>query len=809
MTHRRQTESGARSPSTLSRAVRGGDVSPCSGCEHALSDWEARARAVLETVSDAVLIIDERGVIETCNPATLGLFGYSHEELTGRRIDLLMASAGQGEPGERIARFLGIGGVGGVGAGREMDARRKDGTVFRAEVSVTEFGVAGGRRFTGVVRDVSERHEALERLRRSEERLQRSQRFARIGNWEWNVRTGEVYGSALTWAMFGHEAVEREGTREDFLHAVHPGDRERIEEAAEACLEDGVDYEVEHRVVWPDGTVRWLLEQGDVVRDRDGLPLRMLGVVQDVTQRHEDREQLASFRRIIDASNQAIGVADPEGRLLYVNPAHQELFEGRLEDFVGRHVRSFVPPEAAEEAEVLRTIFETAGGWHGLLPVRTCTGRVFVVHSTIDVVLDERGDVQFVFNIMRDVSRELERQRELEVAREQAEAANRAKSDFLSGMSHELRTPLSGILGFAKLLETSRDDPLSDRQREYVHHIIQSGRHLLALVDDVLDLAAVERGNVPLEVEDVSVRDLVDEAVDTAGVLAAPYGVSVVDQTGPEVPKVRADATRLRQVLLNLLSNAIKYNRQGGEVRLLAEEHEPGRLRLAIEDTGIGIPASRHADVFRPFRRLGAEGSDVEGTGIGLAMCRRLVLAMKGRIGFTSEPERGSAFWIDLERAGDGGDAAPSPEPPSCASEPLVTGGCRTVLYVEDDPANLRLMEAIIEESSDLRLVTTHTAEFGLRLAFEGRPDVIMLDINLPGMDGFEALERLRRHPATRGTPVIALSADALPEAAARGREAGFAAYLTKPVAMDDIVEGLRAALTSDAGDPDEARESR
>jgi PAS domain S-box-containing protein len=381
-----------------------------------------------------------------------------------------------------------------------------------------------------------------------------------------------------------------------------------------------------------------------------------------------------------------------------------------------------------------------------------------------------------------------ERTRELEAARDAAEQASRAKSEFLSSMSHELRTPLNAILGFTQLLELDRD--LGARSRGHLREVMRAGRHLLRLINEVLDLAQVESGRLVLSPEALSVAELVDEAVALTEPLAQPRHVRLAPAIAPLLV-VRADRLRLKQVLLNLLGNAVKYNREGGEVRIGAQPLPGDRLRLVVEDDGPGIPAGRRDHLFQPFSRLGAELGSVEGTGIGLALSRRLVELMGGRIGVDDPPGGGAAFWLELPTA----TLAAAPIAPEEAVVSAFGLAPSRVLYIEDNPANLALVEQIVARHPGLVLASATDGPGGLAAARAHPPALVLLDIHLPGMDGYEVLARLRADPATRGVPVVALTAQAMPSDARRAIEAGFDEYLTKPIDLPVFDTMLRRFL--------------
>lgn len=393
----------------------------------------------------------------------------------------------------------------------------------------------------------------------------------------------------------------------------------------------------------------------------------------------------------------------------------------------------------------------------------------------------------------RDVTERMRAEAELRAAKEEAERANTAKTRFLSRMSHELRTPLNAIIGFAQLLDMNPGLPPDDRDN--AAEVLKAGRHLLNLVDEVLDITRIEEGGMPLSMEPVSVRDVAEEVMAIAGPQAARRGIVIEPlPQGVSGPWVLADRERLLRILLNMLANGVKYNVPGGRVGV-AWEVEHGRVRVLVSDTGPGIPADRLGELFSPFERLGAERlGEVEGTGLGLALCRSLAEAMAGSVGVESEQGKGSVFWVELPaavppEATEPGAEVERPETPAPVK-------IRTLLLIEDNPSNVRLIEQVVARRPSLRLISAMKGALGLDLAREHRPDLVLLDLHLPDVSGEEVLRRLREDPATRAIPVVVASADAAPGTIERLVAAGARAYLTKPLNLRRLVEVMDETLS-------------
>ena len=422
-------------------------------------------------------------------------------------------------------------------------------------------------------------------------------------------------------------------------------------------------------------------------------------------------------------------------------------------------------------------------------------GNRFPAIVSITALRDDAGVIIGYLLIGADNSERKRVELTLHEALTTADKANLAKSDFLSGMSHELRTPLNAILGFAQLMETSSPPPTAAQKRN-LDQILKAGWYLLELINEILDLALIESGKVTLSQEPVSLAEVVLECRSMIEPQAQKRAIAMAFPNFIVPYFVSGDRTRVKQVLINLLFNAIKYNKPGGTVTVDCEMRPAGRIRISVRDTGTGLAPNQIEQLFQPFNRLGRERGTEEGTGIGLVVTKRLVELMGGTIGADSTVGVGSVFWIELNLTKAPKFVAAEIDRSAIARAPVPPGApLRTLLYVEDNPANLELVEQLIARRPELRLLGAADGNLGIEFARAYQPEVILMDINLPGISGIEAMQILRADPATSHIPIIALSANAIPRDIERGMEAGFFNYLTKPIKVNEFMDALDAAL--------------
>ncbi len=776
---------------TEERADRGSQHRQRQELERLVAERTARLETqarIIEQIHDAVVSTDMEGQITSWNQGAERLFGYCVEEVIGRPIAFVFPEEPLDFLAEQVIAPLKARGEHAV----EVRMRHKSGQNFHAHLSLSllrdlEAGMSG---MIGYITDITER-------KRSEEALALYARVMAASSVSMVIADATapdlplIYVNPAFEAITGYASAEVLGRNCRFLQGPERDQPGLMEiRAAQAEGRDGRALLHNFR---KDGSPFWNELVITPVHDQTGKLTHFIGIGRDISQRLEMEEALraseqalqtseARLRSVLDSVVDGIVVIDEWGGIESFNPAAERIFGYASEEVHGRNVSLLMPePDRSAHDGYLKNHLDTGRkkiiGLGREVIGRRKEGGTFPMDLAVSAI--RIGEKRCFTGIVRDISERKRIEWEMLQALEAAISASRAKSEFLSSMSHELRTPMNAILGFGQLLQM--DSSLAPEQADSAREIVNAGRHLLALINEVLDLARIESGKLTLSMEPVELLELIEECAVLVKSGALRQGLAVhLNAANCQGRWARADRLRLKQVLINLLSNAVKYNRAGGSVHIVCEFKTTGRVRLAVSDTGPGIPEDKLAELFTPFNRLGLEAGSIEGSGIGLVISKRLVEMMGGEIGVDSRLGQGCTFWVELAETEP--LAAPPMAPDAAPAKAAGRPRRHTLLYVEDNPANLRLMQLALALRQDIRLLSCGDPLIGLELARSEHPDLIMLDINLPGMSGYEMLMELQTDADTRTIPVLAITANAMPEDVERGLAAGFLAYLTKPL---------------------------
>jgi PAS domain S-box-containing protein len=836
------------------------DISARKQAEEALLKAGALQKAIFDSANFSSIATDARGVIQIFNVGAERMLGYAAvdvmnkitpadisdpEEVIARARALSAELETQIAPGFEALVFKASRGIEDI---YELTYIRKDGSRFPAVVSVTALrddqNVIIGYLLIGT--DNTARKQAEEALLKAgalQKAIFDSANFSSIAT---DARGVIQIFNVGAERMLGYAAV-------DVMNKITPADISDPEEviararALSAELEThiapgfealvfkasrGIEDIYELTYIRKDGSRFPAVVSVTALRDEQNAIIGYLLIGTDNTARKQIEEEQKKLdqrlrdqqfytRSLIESNIDALMTTDPIGIISDVNKQMEALTGRTRDELIGAPFKNyFTDPGRAEAA--IKQVLNEKKVINYELTVRAIDGKETVVSYNAATFYDRDRRLQGVFAAARDVTERKLMDRELENARSVAEKANLAKSDFLSSMSHELRTPLNAIIGFAQLLEGGLPPP-TESQAIKLHQITKAGWYLLELINQILDLAVIESGKLLLSREPVSLFDILRECQAMIEPQAQQRDIHISFLPFDTSWFTNADRTRVKQVLINLLSNAIKYNREHGTVEVTCTMSTPERIRISIKDSGEGLPSEKLAQLFQPFNRLGQETSAEEGTGIGLVVTKQLVELMGGKIGVKSTVGVGSEFWIDLIQDTMPQVAAENSLPAEFVRQAReniqnIPAQC-TLLYVEDNPANLMLVEQIIEDRFDhfglsedaavnLMLVEQIIEDYphvtmlsacdgilGIELARAHIPDVILMDINLPGINGFQALELLRDDPKTQHIPVIAISANAMPRDIEKGMEAGFFRYLTKPIKVSEFMCALSDAL--------------
>jgi PAS domain S-box-containing protein len=775
------------------------------GAERRLRESEQRYAVTLSSIGDGVVATDAEGCVTFVNPAGEALTGWPRDEAAARPLRDMFQIHDEAtrtpivDPMTAVLQSVGDGGL----PARAI-LRVRDGSEIPVECTGTPMTDERGARLGVVIvfRDMTQKRHAQEAeiLRETNARLEMAMYGSNVGVWEIDMPEGDYkrgfarYSNIYEW--LGFETPQARLDYETYMSVLHPDHRASTDVAVASFLKDGDGvFELENRLRHRDGSDRWVLVRGTARRDATGKPVRFVGSLVDITQLKLTEQALRAseerFRGTFE--NAAVGVAHCglDGRFLRVNRRSSEIVGWERDALQLKRLHELIQHDfAAASIDRFRLLTEgKLEHYSEEVPLVTFDGARVWVGLSVALQHDASGRTSHVIVIIQDISARKALEDAVRVAKEAAEAANRAKDQFLANISHELRTPLNGILGYAQMLQ--RDARLDARQQAGVSVIEQSGQHLLTLINDILDFARLGAGKLELQVGEVSLGAFLGTIAEIVGVRAQQKNLVLNYVAAEDLPAVvRVDERRLRQVLLNLLANAVKFT-DHGEVSLTVSRGAIERVRFEVRDTGIGVSPDRLEAIFQPFEQAGDHTRRSGGAGLGLAISRQLVRMMGSEIYVSSSAGEGSVFWFELEApasAAETGLCAPRLQAGS------LEGAGRTILVVDDVSANRALLAEVLGRAG-FHVIESGDGHDALAKAAAHAPELIILDTVMPLMGGIEMLTHLRGSQTLAKTPVIVVSADASERNARANIDAGADVFLAKPLDLDRLLRSAAELL--------------
>jgi PAS domain S-box-containing protein len=765
------------------------DISKSVEDEDALAASLETTRAIFDAAADGIVMINREFQVVESNLASESLFGATAGDRSGQAsLDVIHPDdlAAVFEAGERMFN------TGEVVTARYRVARPDGETaVIESRGRSLHNPLGPPNLAVFIARDMSESVKAEEDLAASVEITRAVLAAAPDSIIMIDADLKVLQASPSTRQTFGLTPADRLGATA--LDVVIADDRERVEGDLRRYFQEQrrepfiIRFGAQHT----DGHSLTIEARGLVFSDESGRTPRAVIVSRDISDAVTAEVALADSvsltSAIIEAAPDSITTIDNQLRVINSSPGSERLFGISRADRKGDDVRFIVhPDDRFEYVAALERLFlqDTDDTITMRFRAHHSDGRWMRIQTRTRLLRNVDGQVRRAVMISRDVTEEFAAQEAMKNAKEAAEQSNLAKSEFMSRMSHELRTPLNSVLGFSQILQMELESP---DQQELVDHIFKSGSHLLELINEVLDISRVESGHISVSIESVSINDVVDECVRIMTPQASVAGIELIDHVAMDT-QVLADQQRLTQVLLNLVSNAVKFNSEHGTVTIGSETRD-GRVRLNVVDTGPGIEPEMVERLFTAFERLDADARGIQGTGLGLAHSKSLIEVIGGSVGVESVPGKGSTFWIDLPATDVPRLSAPAPRVRTVATEPALPDA--TVLYIEDNVSNIHLIERLLSNRTTVHLVTSLQGGMGIELAQQLKPALILLDVHLPDLHGFDVLQRLREDSRTTDIPVVVLSADATDWQTTRFLEGGANDYLTKPFDLHRLLEML------------------
>jgi PAS domain S-box-containing protein len=761
------------------------DLTEQKKAEEKLKQWAD----IFENVSFGFVVgTTQSKNLELMNPAFARMHGYTVEELTGKAIETVFAPEARASIPESLRQAYEKG-----HHTWESLHIRKDGTVFPVNIDI--FVVrdsAGAIRYRIVsVQDISERRKAEAQLERYAERLNLATDSARIGIWDWDILKDELIWDEHMYALYGLSPGEFGGAYSAWLNGLYPDDRASSNEATEKAVRGEAEYDTEFRVMWPDGSVHWLKANGRVFRDKEGTPLRMVGVNYDITERkiiEEEREKLAT---LVESSPNFVGLAALDGKVVFINKGGRILTGLEDVDVSQMKIFDFLPGDFTEQKSLLEEIIGQ-GFWQGELPLmnfRTHENTpVFVQAFTIKQPKSLKPIA--LGTVMQNISEQKRHEEDLRLAKERAEESDRLKTHFLTNISHEIRTPMNGILGFTDLLQTM--NPSGEEREKFFSIIKASGERLMSTINDIIEISSIETGSVSMLESEININELCRANYNFFEMQARQKGLQLTLHTplADEHAAAITDRNKLDGILINLIRNAVKFTKQGS----IEFGYKPGEkmLEFYVSDTGIGIPAERLDAVFDRFVQADLSFTrPYEGSGIGLSICKAYTEMLGGRIWVESNAKEGSTFRFTIPwKVPD----SPKPAERTASTDrmnALISDS--TVLIVEDDEVNFVYLKQLLKGvCKTILYASTGFDAIGLCM-LDSSIDLILMDVKMPGMDGYETTRKIREF--NKDVIIIAQTAHAFKGEREKALEAGCNDFLTKPFTLDTLLEVVERNL--------------
>lgn len=791
-----------------------------------IKESERKYREITENIADLIWTADTDFNMNYCSPSIELIFGYQPEEFLSNSLNDKYTNETVEKYIEIVSEFKSKLKNGTISThdrwSLEGQAIKKSGQVFWFKSLIkpswnSENTITG---VLGITRDTTGEKRALIELQESEERLQRI-----VNSPTHYVLRTDLTGMHTYWNKtfekeFGWLYKNKGIAKSDSLTSICNYHHKRTQEVVMACImHPGTVYQIELDKPSRDGGIMTTLWEYMCLTDASGKPSEMQCMGIDISEKKKAEEQVRKLSRAVEQIPLTVVITNLEGNIEYANPYTYQTTGYTQDELLGKNPKILKSGETSlEEYQQLWGNITHGKEWKGIFHNRKKDGTMYWEQATIGPILNDEGEITHYIAIKEDITERKRIQDELKdlnlhleekikertldlenanislkQANEDAQKANKAKIDFLSKMSHELRTPMNSILGFGQLLQMGELTPV---QEKGVQHILDSGKHLLNLINEVLDISRIESGRVSISVEPIDTFEIISEIKESLDFSANQKNISISTQVKNTVPiYINADKQRLKQVLINLVNNAIKYNNEGGFVSIIVEikpitDKGFTPVRISVIDNGWGIEEKDIERIFIPFERIGAEKSGVEGTGLGLAVVKQLVELMGGTVGVKSMPGQGSTFWIELQQSESRLDAIQKEELLSQQKTASKQEG--KILYIEDKTPNIELVQEIIEtKRNGIDLVIHMQGNGALEKAVEVKPSLILLDLNLPDLHGQDILIALKANDITKNIPVIVISADAMPNQISNLKALGAKNYLTKPIEIKSFLHAI------------------